>query len=65
MLAIPGTGTKLRLYCSGEKLDSRCEAMPNFGGENYVSLRHIVDHYDNLADVTVFTVSGKFGAAYA
>ncbi|CAE7039175.1 unnamed protein product [Symbiodinium microadriaticum] len=48
---------KLKLYCSGsESLDPRCIPLPNLGGENAVYLHHIVQNYDSLADITVFSV---------
>lgn len=36
----------------------------NVGRESYVYLKHIVDHYDTLADLTVFTQAGLPTAGY-
>eukprot|EP00930_Biecheleria_cincta_P055220 TRINITY_DN41567_c0_g1_i1.p1 TRINITY_DN41567_c0_g1~~TRINITY_DN41567_c0_g1_i1.p1 ORF type:complete len:646 (+),score=71.82 TRINITY_DN41567_c0_g1_i1:75-2012(+) len=57
VLSTLGSTANLQLYCSGSQtLDSRCRPAPNRGGENHVYLQHIVNNYDTLADVTVFTV---------
>eukprot|EP00931_Biecheleriopsis_adriatica_P085975 TRINITY_DN60718_c0_g1_i1.p1 TRINITY_DN60718_c0_g1~~TRINITY_DN60718_c0_g1_i1.p1 ORF type:complete len:578 (-),score=107.98 TRINITY_DN60718_c0_g1_i1:10-1743(-) len=57
MMSLLGPSARLQLYCSGNiTLDPRCQASPNRGGENHVYLRHIVQNYDKLADVTVFSV---------
>lgn len=48
---------KLRLKCSGDLLnDTRCEHAADLGDENAVFLKHIIDEYDQLPDVTVFAV---------
>lgn len=39
--------------CRGAGL-ARLAALPNVGRESHTYLHHIVDHYDTLADVTVF-----------
>ena len=54
-------GSRLRLYCGmGGGLDTggdeRCTTVLNYGAENYAFLRHVVDNYDHLADITVFTM---------
>eukprot|EP00930_Biecheleria_cincta_P062050 TRINITY_DN47562_c0_g1_i1.p1 TRINITY_DN47562_c0_g1~~TRINITY_DN47562_c0_g1_i1.p1 ORF type:complete len:548 (-),score=83.08 TRINITY_DN47562_c0_g1_i1:32-1675(-) len=57
-LLAPVPDAKLRLYCSGnQSLDRRCEEVPDRGGENYVYLQHIINNYDQLANVTVFSVA--------
>ena len=44
------------IYNKGEKLNCKNEIMlPNIGREAHTYLWHIINNYDNLADVTVFT----------
>ncbi|CAJ1449135.1 unnamed protein product [Effrenium voratum] len=50
------TQLRVRIYCTDPSLDPRCEAVPDKGGENFVYLKHIVDNYDRLANVTIFSV---------
>lgn len=46
---------RLRLYCRGEaNSDPRCLSRERRGSPESMMLRHIVDNYNSLADVTVF-----------
>lgn len=46
----------VRLYTKSGKLvnDVRCVLLPNVGRETHTYLTHIINNYDNLADVTIF-----------
>lgn len=48
-------GARLRLYCKGPVKDPRCIRMENVGTEEYAYLTHMVKHYDDLADITIFS----------
>jgi len=48
-------GARLHLYCKGNSTDPRCIHLENVGTEEYAFLVHILRHYDDLADITVFT----------
>lgn len=37
-----------------------CLSLPNTGREEYAYVRHIIDHYDELADITVFSQGKPF-----
>mmetsp|Transcript_125560 Transcript_125560/g.250497 ORF Transcript_125560/g.250497 Transcript_125560/m.250497 type:complete len:279 (-) Transcript_125560:29-865(-) len=53
---IPSNTTTV--YCNGLDLkDRRCIRVANYGTENWVYLNHIVENYDQLAEITVFTIA--------
>lgn len=43
---------------------AKCSRLTNVGREGHTFLSHIVDHYDNLADKTVFVQGGKPGVGF-
>jgi hypothetical protein len=46
----------MTVYCNGPHLkDRRCVRVPNYGAEGWAYLNHIVEKYDHLAEITVFT----------
>ena len=47
---------KLRLFCKSRELlsDERCEYLPNIGQDHYVTLKYLVDNYENLPDILVY-----------
>mmetsp|Transcript_9913 Transcript_9913/g.30615 ORF Transcript_9913/g.30615 Transcript_9913/m.30615 type:complete len:593 (+) Transcript_9913:41-1819(+) len=48
--------SRLRLYCTGDlPVDAPCVQTERVGSEEYAFLKHIVDNYDMLAEVTIFT----------
>jgi len=49
-------GIKLKLYCAGGiHPEPRCNSVPNLQDSNPHFLKHIIDNYDRLAPVTLFT----------
>jgi len=49
-------GMKLKLYCAGGiHPEPRCNSVPNLQDSNPHFLKHIIDNYDRLAPVTLFT----------
>mmetsp|Transcript_66810 Transcript_66810/g.201701 ORF Transcript_66810/g.201701 Transcript_66810/m.201701 type:complete len:544 (+) Transcript_66810:79-1710(+) len=58
-------GARLRLYCKGNvSQDPRCIRMENVGTEEYAYFTHILDNWDNLADITIFTIDNMQNAAH-
>jgi len=57
-------GARLHLYCKGASKDPRCIHLDNVGTEEYAFLVHILRHYDNLADITVFTKDNMVETSY-
>jgi len=50
-------GTKLHLYCKGNKTnDPRCIHMENVGTEEFAYFKHILDRWDSLPDITIFSI---------
>jgi len=48
---------ELWLYCKGTRIhDPRCHRVGNYAGETYGYLSHIVQNYDRLAPITVFSL---------
>jgi len=48
--------SELHLYCKGSRgHDPRCTPIANYGEVSHAFVSHIVEHYDHLAPVTVFT----------
>lgn len=49
-------GMKLKLYCvGGMHPERRCTPVPNLQDSNPYFLKHIIDNYDRLANITLFT----------
>ena len=43
------------IYNKGSEMDMQCIPLPNIGREAHTYLHHIIENYDNLDDITVFT----------
>ncbi|CAE8668260.1 unnamed protein product [Polarella glacialis] len=51
----------VRLYCKGNLIqDSRCMRIENIGAEEFAYLTHIIDFYDRLAPITIFTLGSIY-----
>ena len=47
---------RARLFCKDVRMrDTRCEYLPNIGQDHYVTLRYIIENYDDLPDILVVT----------
>jgi len=57
-------GARLHLYCKGNSTDPRCIPMENVGTEEYAFLVHILRHYNDLADITIFTKDNMVDTGY-
>lgn len=51
-------GERLFSYCKCGVRDDDCIPLPNVGREGHTFVHHILTHYDNLSDVTVFINGG-------
>mmetsp|Transcript_71422 Transcript_71422/g.221665 ORF Transcript_71422/g.221665 Transcript_71422/m.221665 type:complete len:608 (-) Transcript_71422:175-1998(-) len=55
-------GAQLQLYCQGEAIqDQRCTRLEDIGTTGHAYLTHILEHWDNLADVTIFSTGDLQG----
>mmetsp|Transcript_82009 Transcript_82009/g.198806 ORF Transcript_82009/g.198806 Transcript_82009/m.198806 type:complete len:309 (-) Transcript_82009:187-1113(-) len=56
---------RLYLYCKGGfSKDPRCIHVENVGTEEYAYFRHLLDNWDNLADITVFSIDNMDNMAH-
>jgi hypothetical protein len=55
---------RVRLYCGPSLNDTRCHRIADHGAEEYAFLSHIVENYDRLAPVTVFTPVSVYSDVY-
>lgn len=55
---------RVRLYCGPSLKDGRCRRIEDHGAEEYAFLTHIINNYDNLAPITVFTPVSVYSDVY-
>ena len=52
---------KITIYNKGEdNINKKSIKLPNIGRESHTYLTHIIDNYDNLADITIFSQGDPF-----
>merc|ERR1719414_1818346 len=55
---------RVRLYCGPQMKDPRCTFITDHGAEEYAYLTHIVENYDRLAPITVFSTVSVYDDVY-
>ncbi len=51
---------KITIYNKGDPINFKNIKLPNVGRESHTYLTHILNNYDNLADITIFTQADPF-----
>jgi hypothetical protein len=51
---------KRTIYNKGASCGRECYTLPNIGRESHTYLHHIINNYDNLSDLTIFTQGDPF-----